>query len=83
MEKDFIFGTYIPPYANFKPKLLKWYQKVWYALYNARGYIFFGLLILLYIGLIILCIKYGQAKYIPVSIASGLICGLLIGFSRR
>ncbi len=83
MEKDVIFGTYIPPYANFKPKPLKWYQKVWYTLYNARGYIFFGLLILLYISIIILCVKHGQAKFVPVSIASGLIYGLLIGFLQK
>ena len=31
-----LYGTYIPLFSGYKSEPLKWYQKIWYSIYNVR-----------------------------------------------
>lgn len=76
-----IYGTYISPFAGYKPKPLKWYQKVWYSIYNARDEIFIITILLIWIGGMVFMGMKGYGRYIPVAVIPGLITGIMAGMS--
>lgn len=82
-EKDvqMIYGTYIHPFAGYKPKPLKWYQKIWYGIYNARDEIALIIILLIWIGGIVLMGMKGYGRYIPAAVIPGLITGMMVGIS--
>ena len=82
-DVNILYGTYIHPFAGYKPKPLKWYQKIWYTIYNAREGIIISIIIAIWVGLLILLGMKGYGKYIPMSVAVGLANGLMFGMMSR
>ena len=78
-ESQMLYGTYIPPFAGYKPKPLKWYQKIWYSIYNARNEIFIITILLTWIGGIVFMGVKGYGRYIPAAVIPGLITGIMFG----
>lgn len=63
---DVCYGVYIPPFYGYKPKPLKWYQKIWYAIYNVSEYIMVGFIIATFAVLMAVATKMGYGRYVPV-----------------
>ena len=74
-----IYGTYIPPFAGYKPKPLKWYQKIWYSIYNTRDEIAIITILLIWVGGIVFIGMKGYGRYIPAAVIPGLITGVMAG----
>jgi len=74
-----LYGTWVPSFAGWKPKPLKWYQKVWYSIYNVRDEIALIAILLLWIGGIVFLWLKGYGRYIPFAVIPGLITGIMIG----
>jgi len=78
---DIIYGTWIPPYSGYEPPKLKWWQNILYTIYNIREVLFGILLFVIWVGLIVLCIKTKHYKWLP-GCPIGLIVGVLLGMRK-